>query len=44
MELWGLGWSSGGWREAVEGELGREGGAECNGLKLLLSPQANLGP
>lgn len=42
-ELCILGWSSGVWKEVVESQLGREGGAECNGLKWTYSPQANLG-
>lgn len=41
-ELCILGWSSGVWKE-VESQLGREGGAECNGLKWTYSPRANLG-
>lgn len=29
--------------EAVEGKAGREGGAECNGLSLIVSPRAKQG-
>lgn len=46
----GLGWSCGYWAgvqvcggKQWKAEIGREGGAECNGLKLIFSPRANLG-
>lgn len=42
-ELRALGRSAGEWREAVEREFGREGGAECNELNLLFSSPAIQG-